>query len=300
MEANARIVGVIGATSLVGQVLLSKFVSGGYKVKAFTRSDSVKEVGDEVEWRQLITSESDLCSHPIDVGIAQWVCVAPIWCLPSHFSLLKAYGVRRIVALSSTSMITKSDSIDKQEKEKASMLADAEEELRIWAEQNGVEWLIIRPTLIYGLGQDKNVSEIAQLIRRFGFFPLVGKAFGLRQPIHACDVAHVCMAALLNSGITNRSYNISGGETLTYKEMVVRVFAALGRPVRVLTVPLWMFRVSILLLRLFPRYRHWTVSMALRMNQDLLFDSQDAERDLSYRPRSFILSKKDILRGATH
>lgn len=299
MEANARIVGVIGATSLVGQVLLSKFVSQGYKVKAFTRSDSVKEVGDEVEWRQLITSESDLSSHPIDAGIAQWVCVAPLWCLPSHFSLLKAYGVRRIVALSSTSMITKSDSIDQQEKERASMLVNAEETLRIWAEQNGVEWLILRPTLIYGLGQDKNVSEIAQLIRRFGF-SLAGKALGLRQPIHASDVAHVCMTALLNSDITNRSYNISGGETLTYKEMVVRVFAALDRPVRVLTVPIWMFRVSILILRYFPRYRHWTVSMAIRMNQDLVFDSQDAERDLSYRPRSFALSKKDILSDATH
>ncbi len=287
-------VGVIGAASLVGGLLLPQLISEGYEVKALTRRDPAGELGAGVEWLQLSNSATSICSQDPDISISHWICLAPIWALPEYFPLLSTYGVRRIVALSSTSMFTKSDSSDSSEQETACMLAEGEEMLCAWAERNGVEWLILRPTLVYGLGRDKNISEIARFIRRFGFFPLAGKAQGLRQPVHAADVANACGVALLNSDIANRAYNITGGETLAYREMVARIFTALGRPVRALTVPLWVFRACILFLRQFPRYRHWTVSMAMRMSLDLVFDYGDAERDLSYTPRSFMLREEDV------
>jgi hypothetical protein len=45
-----------------------------------------------------------------------------------------------------------------------------EENLKAWAESKGVEWVILLPTLIYGHGRDKNISEIIQFIRRFSDF----------------------------------------------------------------------------------------------------------------------------------
>ncbi len=73
-----------------------------------------------------------------------------------------------------------------------------------WAASHGVEWIILRPTLIYGLGRDKNIAEIARFVRRFGFSPLFGKAKGLRQPLHAQDVAGACIAALDAPDAANR------------------------------------------------------------------------------------------------
>jgi len=294
--AASKYVGVIGATSLVGRLLLPELVSNGYGVKTFSRRDQAGEPVAGVEWRKLVDTHQACCSKSVDITISLWICVAPIWVLPDYFSLLEAYGVKRIVVLSSTSRFTKKDSSESIEQETASRLLQAEGALQNWAEHNGVEWLILRPTLIYGLGMDKNISEIARFIHRFGFFPLVGKALGLRQPVHALDVADACRAALLNADVAGRSYNIAGGEALTYKEMVVRVFAALGRPIRVISVPLWLFRVSIFLLRILPRYQHWTASMAARMNRDQVFDLGEAERDLSYRPRPFTPSESDVLR----
>ena len=95
--------------------------------------------------------------------------MAPIWVLPEHFALLDAHGARRVVALSSTSRFTKSGSSDSQEQSVAERLAEAEARLQAWAEARGVEWVVLRPTLIYGLGRDKNIVEIARCIRRFGF-----------------------------------------------------------------------------------------------------------------------------------
>ena len=222
--------------------------------------------------------------------------MAPIWVLPEYFSLIEASAARRVVALSSTSRFTKVGSGDTAENDIAAKLIDAEARVQAWAESRGIEWVVLRPTLIYGQGRDKNISEMARFIRRFGFFPLLGSAQGLRQPIHAEDVAAACVAALQAPGAANRAYNLSGGESLAYSEMVARVFAALGRPARLVTVPLWAFRLAVAMLRRLPRYRHWSAAMAERMNRDLVFDHAEAARDFGFKPRGFAPTAKDVPR----
>lgn len=208
--------------------------------------------------------------------------------------MLEALGARRIVALSSTSCLTKQDSSDPAEQVVARRLTEAEGMLRAWAEARGIEWVILRPTLIYGLGRDKNVAEIARFIRRFRFFPLFGKANGQRQPIHAQDVADACVAAMRTPGVKNYAYNISGGETLSYREMVTRIFKAMESPPLMLRVPLFAFRSALALLRFLPRYRHLSAAMAERMNRDLVFDHSEATRDFAFEPRKFILAAADL------
>ena len=78
--------------------------------------------------------------------------------------------------------------------------------------------------------------------------------------------------------------------------MVARVFAALGRPVRLVTVPLLAFRLVVAVLRILPRYRHWSAAMAERMNRDLVFDHAEAARDFGFKPRGFALTAKDVPR----
>jgi nucleoside-diphosphate-sugar epimerase len=281
-------VGLLGATSLVGKCLIPLLINSGARVYAFSRQ-LIEPVGDGITWRTLSDSRStntDQLNH--------WICVAPIWVLSEHFPLLEASGARRVVVLSSTSRFTKVGSGDTAETTVAMRLIEAEDRFVAWAKSRGVEWVILRPTLIYGLGQDKNISEIARFIRRFGFFPVLGRAQGLRQPIHAEDVAAACVSALQAPDASNRAYNISGGETLTYRDMVARVFAALGRHPRLLAVPLWAFRLAVSMLRHLPRYRQWSAAMAERMNRDLVFDHTEAGRDIGFKPRLFSISSEDI------
>lgn len=280
-------VGVLGATSLVGHLLVAAPRLAGWQVTAFSRQPMPQPAAGAT-WQLLART-----GQPGE-RIPYWICAAPIWVLPEHFALLESCGVRKVVALSSTSCFTKDQSADLEEQQLAKRLADAERQVQSWAAQRGVEWVILRPTLIYGLGQDKNIAEMIRLIRRFGFFPLLGRAQGLRQPIHAEDAAAACVAALQTPAATNRAFNISGDDTLTYRDMVARVFTALGRPPRWLTVPLWSFRLAVALVRLILRYRHWSATMAERMNRDLVFDHADAARAFGFKPRGFVLPKADL------
>jgi nucleoside-diphosphate-sugar epimerase len=228
--------------------------------------------------------------------IAQWVSLVPIVALPQRLRKIEAYRPERIVALSSTSLFTKAASSDPAEVALARTIADAERSLADWASRNGVAWTILRPTLIYGAGRDRNVSEIARFIQRFGFFPLLGEASGLRQPVHAGDVARACLQglALTHDAASGMIYNISGGEALSYRAMVERIFADLGRPARLLRVPGWAFASAVVCARLLPRFRDLSTAMPRRMNQDMVFDHSDAARDLDFRPRAFRLDPADI------
>ena len=288
-KEGGRRVGVLGATSLVGEALLPHLASAGWQVTAFSRR-AVSLQEESIEWRQLSLSNELSTSELIPF----WICVAPIWTLPDHFKLIEASGGRRLVVVSSTSRFTKTDSIDHEEQETAARLVQAEAAVEQWAKARQMEWVILRPTLIYGLGKDKNICEIARFIGRFGFFPLFGAGKGLRQPIHAQDVAAACQAALTVQLPDNPAYNISGGETLSYREMVARVFEALGRRQRFVIIPFWAFRLAMFVMRRIPRYRHWSTAMALRMNQNLVFDHEKAAQNLPIDFKKFVLEKRDL------
>jgi len=287
-------VGVLGATSLVGRCLLPLMKKNGWSVRAYSRR-KVNSTDPDLQWVQIPKSPEDL-HGPAGEGdqISLWICLAPIWVLPDYFPMLEKHVARRIVALSSTSIFTKSHSGSAEEKSTALKLSGAETLLEQWSADTGVEWIVLRPTLIYGRGMDKNISEIVRMIRRLGFFPMLGKGDGLRQPIHAEDVAMACLSALEKTDIVNRAYNLSGGETLSYREMISRLFTALGRNPRLIHVPLWFFRLAVAMLCLLPRYRHLTSQMAERMNTDLVFDHADARHDLNFQPRPFRPGPEDL------
>ena len=211
--------------------------------------------------------------------------LAPLWLLSAE--LLDRSGARRVIAFGSTSRFSKEASSSPGERALARRLAEAEARLASEAEARGIAWTVFRPTLVYGCGRDQNVARVARLIRRYGVFPLAGEARGLRQPVHADDLAAACVAALGAPAAFNRAYDLSGGETLSYRAMVAAIARACGRRPRLPAVPVGLLRAAIGLARHWPGGRDLTVGMAERMNQDLCFDHAEATRDFGYRPRAF-------------
>ncbi len=289
-----RHIGLLGATSLVGECLQQQLIQQQWQIIAFSRRPNTSS-HTPISWLQLDTEYlHPEARHHTPNSIPNWICVAPLWVLPYYFDMILKLGAKRIVALSSTSRYSKTASPDANEQHIAQQLISGEETLHTWATQHNVTSIILRPTLIYGYGRDKNITEIARFIQRFGFFPVFGSARGLRQPIHADDVAAACCSAMSSDDTGSRAYDLTGGETLTYREMVTRIFAALNSSPRIFSIPLWFFHLSLWALKRLPRYQNWNSAMAQRMNQDLIFDCSDARQDLHFSPRSFKLAPTDM------
>lgn len=280
---NGRIL-VTGATSIVGSLLVPMLVDQNLPVVCLGRSALAPS--PMVSW-DFLDLEDPLQELPAEDG-ATLIHTASLWLLPVWLEKFRAKGLRRLIAFSSTSCFTKQSSVNEGERQLARHLVSAEKETIEKCNRLGIQWTILRPTLIYGgLHGDRNVAEIARVIRRFHMFPVFGAAGGLRQPVSAKDLAKACLQVLDTPGTCNKAYNLSGGETLTYSEMVRRVFDVLGYPPVLLPVPISAFKAVVWIARLHPRFRHLTAGMAIRMQEDLVFDHHDAAADFNYRPENF-------------
>jgi nucleoside-diphosphate-sugar epimerase len=167
-------------------------------------------------------------------------------------------------------------------------LKKAEEDLQAFCTNRHIDWTIFRPTMVYRLGRDKNVTTIARFIKRFRFFPLVGTGDGLRQPVHAEDLALACLDAIDNPKTFNKSYNLSGGEILSYRDMVNRVSLHIGAKCRIIHIPLPLMRFALGWLSNLPGYEKVTPEAANRINSDMCFDHSDATFDINFTPRHFL------------
>jgi len=283
-DPGGRRVGVLGATSLVGRHLLTQLAEAGRSIVACSRS-AARAAADGVSWR---VPGSGMAAGE---RIPDWIALCPLWAIPEHVAWLESLGVERLVAVSSQSVITKRSSPHAAERELAARLATAEATVADWAAGRRVGLCILRPTMIYDGVHDGNVAAIASFLSRpplglRGFFPVCGPARGLRQPVHADDVAAACLAAL-DHPAPAATYAISGGEILAYRTLVERIGQARGRSVRIVEIPPAIWRIAESVARRLGRGRGLPAGAAARMNDDLSCDHVAAARDLGFRPRSF-------------
>lgn len=270
---------VLGATGLVGGYIVEHLVRSGVRPLALSRSPQSRS---GIDWFLGDLAQPDTLRFP---PFAVIYCTADAILLPAALPHLFNPSLKRAVIFTSTSVITKLDSEVAAERNLLKSLAEAEQKIAAACEANNVAWTILRPTLIYAEGRDLNITPLSRLIRRFGFMPLVGGAPGLRQPVHAEDLAIGAIAAASSPAAANKFYSLPGGETLSYREMIGRIFDGLKRPRRGVAVPVGLWRSIFFLARpLFPRAN---VAMGTRMMKDMVFDATPAIRDFGWNPRGF-------------
>jgi nucleoside-diphosphate-sugar epimerase len=278
-QAMARHIIISGATSQIGVFCVPLLSQAGYHISAISRQAHTSHSG--VTWFQADLHQS-LPQFTSDAHI--FLHLAGISLLPALLPHLPP-SVMRVLAFSSTSRFSKQHSPDPRERALAQTLAEAEHLVSTFCHERGIACTIFRPTLIYGCGRDHNLSFIARMILRYGFFPLPSAGRGLRQPVHAHDLACACVQALENPRTYGHSYNLSGSETLSYRDMVIAVFHALGKKPRLLTLPSGLMRSAVRILKCVPRFQHLSLSMLQRIEQDLCFDHHAAQQDFGYTPR---------------
>ncbi|MEM9738487.1 MAG: hypothetical protein AAF829_01365 [Pseudomonadota bacterium] len=113
-------------------------------------------------------------------------------------------------------------------------LAAAEDEILSGAP----DWAVLRPTMIYGhLGSD----ALAGLLRRAAeapVLPIPGRGSALQQPIHIRDLQALVIGLASAAWPARGILPVGGAQVLSQAELLGEVYRALGRPPRVLRVPL--------------------------------------------------------------
>jgi len=163
------------------------------------------------------------------------VSFAPIWSFSNFIEKLNSQkiffrNVDMIICCSSSSSITKRFSFNNFDKDLSKRLYYSEEKIKEICLKNKIICKIIQPTLIYGnFGKykDKNINLLRKIIRISPLL-LLPDNVGLRQPIHAIDLAEIFYNLIIEKD--NKKFNlkdqnvpVGGHETFSYIEMLERI-----------------------------------------------------------------------------
>ncbi|MEZ5595317.1 MAG: NAD-dependent epimerase/dehydratase family protein [Pseudomonadales bacterium] len=272
-------VAVVGITSQVAPALVNHLRHAGYRIIGFSRSGQA--FGD------IAVHRFDCTPTHLEGRVETLVNLTPLPLIDEVLQLAQRLGATRLIAFGSTGIFSKAASSSALEREFVASQLDAEARLQCGAEERGINWTLFRPTMIYGAGTDQNVTFIQNTVRRFGFFPLPFGRSGLRQPVHVDDLARACVQAIDNLSTYDRAYNLAGGEVLTYREMVSRIFRSRRMRTLLLPIPAPLFRLLVKLASRLPGLAYLRPEMVDRMRDDLVADNTDAARDFGYSPRGF-------------
>lgn len=273
---------VFGLTGMVGEALCAQLGPGDPPVLGVSRRPPADD--DRVAW--LAGALPGLGPVPAVPAIAS---LGPLDAFAAWFEGASV-APARVVALGSTSVHGKAGSPDPAERALVRTLEAAERRLAAACAARGTVLTLLRPTLVWGRGRDRNLARWVALARRLRWLPLPRTARGLRQPIHADDVAGAVLAALRAPVPVAGVFDLPGGETLAYDEMVARCLQAGAPGARLLRLPAPLFRLGLALLG----RRGPGPGVIARLDQDLAYDPAPVQAALDWRPGPFSPSPGDF------
>ncbi|UVW30298.1 SDR family oxidoreductase [Massilia sp. H6] len=273
-------IAVIGATGEVGFRLVQALHSS-YRIVAIVRNLGKRDFScyPDVEVRYVadISKVEDLALSL--VGCDAIVNTGYIWFAEFiHKAVLESQAqVRHIVFTGSTGIFTRLPSPSADRKLRAE--AFIQEHYRF-------PWTIIRPTMIYGHKDDRNISRLVQAVARYPLMPLIGSGSNLIQPVLIHDLVKAYGTALFNARCYNKSYNIGGSKAYSNRELIACAAASLGRRARLVPLPAALVRCGVALLSvigLSPISRE----QVQRFQEDKHIDLKAFITDFNYVPHDF-------------
>jgi dihydroflavonol-4-reductase len=306
---------VTGATGFVGPHLVDALVARGRAVRCLVRDrrrgSALDRKGIEIVECELVDGEAltramqgvehvyhlaggGKVSTSSDEGLAglRAANVAPLEAVLRasraagvgrviHFSSISAMGVRvgeRLDEQSPCSPTTPHE-IAKYESERVALAAHAD----------GLPVVILRPSQIYGPGDER--SEILKLVRlaRYGAVPLFGGGEGLVPWIFISDVVDAALAAAERAEAPGRTYIVSDDDSYRFADVVSCIVLALGRERGGVVIPTaiaWPAVAAVeSLARALGREPPFTRHRLASMTGRRLVSIERARRDLGFEPK---------------
>jgi UDP-glucose 4-epimerase len=157
-------------------------------------------------------------------------------------------GVRRFIFLSSIKVngegtppgrpYTAADQPAPQDPYGVSKL-EAEQALQALAAKTGMEVVIIRPVLVYGPGVKANFRSMMSWLNKGVPLPL-GAITNKRSLVALDNLVDLIVTCIQHRAAANQVFLVSDDEDLSTSDLLRRMAQALGRPARLLPLPMWL------------------------------------------------------------
>lgn len=224
---------IAGGTGFVGSSLARKLIESGNKVtlivrpgtdtKSLTTDKSVLISADPGEALDHIHAEADVLINAI--GIIKEFPHRDITFKKIHVDITnnllefaKSNGINRFIQISALGVGPDSETEYQRSK------FESEEHIR----QSGLNWTILRPSMIIGPG-DHVTGMFSGMIKRLPVVPVIGDGNYTLQPVHIDDITTGIIGILDNDRAFGKTYEIGGPEVLAFNEILDLIGRSIGK-----------------------------------------------------------------------
>jgi len=257
---------VTGARGWIGSALVQQARAAGHGVRAASRAGAsaaddvaVGELGPDTDWAAALAGchcvvhlAAQLDAGPAHAAdpLASFRAVNVAGSLSLARQAVQA-GVKRLVYVSSVKVNGEVTAAGRPflhtdppapSGPYAISKAEAESGLRELARHSGLELVIVRPPLVYGPGVKANFAALLRAVRRGVPLPLAAVTHNRRSLVALDNLVSLLLSCATHPGAAGQTFLASDGEDLSTAELLRRMGQAVGRPARLLNLPLPLLR----------------------------------------------------------
>lgn len=254
---------VTGASGFIGKPLCIELIRCGYSVKAASRNTNnalcktdfvqLNDMSTDEDWAFALSGVDVLIHLAARVHVMNDSADDPLTEFRKvnvdytlNFAKQSAMaGVKRFIFISSVKVngesttpempFTEEDDANPQDAYGVSKI-EAEKGLLRIAQETGMEVVIIRPPLVYGLGVKANFASMMRFVKRGIPLPL-GAIHNKRSFVYVGNLVSLIIRCIDHPAAANQVFLVSDGHDLSTTELLQKCAMALGVSPRLFPVP---------------------------------------------------------------
>ena len=125
---------------------------------------------------------------------------------------------------------------------------EAEQGLQALAARTGMEVVIIRTPLVYGTGVKGNFLTLMRWISKGRLLPFGAVSNNCRSFVALDNLIDLIIICILHPAAANQVFLVSDDEDISTKQLVQEIGRAMGKPVRLISIPVWFLKAAAILL----------------------------------------------------
>lgn len=277
---------VTGGTGFVGRHLVNRLLKEGYKVCCLVREGSKVQVikgaelvyGDITDYDSLEEATKGVEKVIHLVGIIQESGKAT-------FEAIHVEGTRNLIkaSLKNGVKLFFYQSALGADKRSSSEYHRTKAEAETLVKNSGLPYIIFRPSLIFGPG-DQFILRLSSILRISPVFPVIGTGKAKFQPLYIEDWLSCALKALEDAKMHNRVFEFGGPEYLTFTEIIDTLTGVLGINRYKIYIPAnLMVPVVRFMEKVLPRPPVTTEQLIL-LQQDNICDLKSIEENFGFKP----------------
>lgn len=190
-------------------------------------------------------------------------------------------GVKRLILVHTTGIYSKHKSAGEEYRKIDNQVYEL-------TKQHDIALTILRPTMIYGTLNDRNVSFFIKLVDKCKIVPTVNGAHYELQPVHCADLGKALYLVLMNPEKCNgNDYNLSGAEPIELCDMLKEIEKNLGVRRKYISCPFFIAYVGALLIYVLTLKKKDYREKVQRLCEPRVYSHDKATQDFGYEPRTF-------------